>query len=182
MGKKNMGKQFERNFKEAVLKEGIYIHRINDSDLSFAGGNSKYTPKSEGDFLLYYKTLFLIECKSTGAKSISIQREKDGQGMIKLDQIESLIRCNSFPNMEACFLLNFRCDDEPLGQERTYILSIENFSEFLSISDKSSINEKDILAYGGIKMIQHRKRKYFTYETKELIDRYVEEKGVQVQW
>ena len=182
MSTKNPGKQFERNFKEAVLKEGIYIHRINDSDLSFAGGNSSYTPKSDGDFIFYYKTLFLIECKSTGAKSISIQRKKDGQGMIKIDQIESLTRCSQFPNVEACFLLNFRCDDDPFGQERTYILNIENFSEFLAIEDKSSINEKDIIAYGGIKMIQRKKRKYFTYETKELIDRYIEEKGVQVQW
>ena len=31
-------------------------------------------------------------------------------------------------------------------------------------------------------MKQEKKRKYFTYETKELIDRYIEEKGVQVQW
>jgi hypothetical protein len=80
MGAKNPGKQFERNFKEAVLKEDIYIHRINDSDLSFAGGNSSYTPKSEADFILYYKTLFLIECKSTGAKSISIQKKKRWAG------------------------------------------------------------------------------------------------------
>lgn len=182
MGNKNPGKQFERNFKENVLKEGIYIHRINDTDLSFAGGNSKYTPKSEADFILYYKTLFLLECKSTGAKSISIQRTENGSGMIKMHQIDSLIRCNQFPNVEACFLLNFRCDNDPFGQERTYLLNIENFSEFLEIERKSSINEKDIIEYGGIQMFQQKKRKYFTYETKELIDRYIEEKGVQVQW
>ena len=182
MGAKNPGKIFERNFKEATLKENIYIHRINDTDLSFIGGNSSYTPKSEADFILYYKTVFLIECKSTGAKSISIQRKKDGQGMIKLAQIESLINCSQFPNVEGCFLLNFRCDDDPFGTERTYLMNIRDFSDFLSIEDKSSINEKDIINYGGIKMIQKKKRKYFTYETKELIDRYIEEKGVQVQW
>ena len=68
------------------------------------------------------------------------------------------------------------------GKERTYLLNIENFSEFLEIERKSSINEKDIIEYGGIQMFQQKKRKYFTYETKELIDRYIEEKGVQVQW
>ena len=182
MGAKNPGKIFERNFKEATLKENIYIHRINDTDLSFIGGNGSFTPKSEADFILYYKTLFLIECKSTGAKSISIQRKPEGQGMIKLDQINSLINCSQFPNVEGCFLLNFRCDDDPFGKERTYIMNIENFSEFLAIEDKSSINEKDIMNYGGIQMHQEKKRKYFTYETKELIDRYIEEKGVQVEW
>ena len=99
-----------------------------------------------------------------------------------MHQIDSLIRCNQFPNVEACFLLNFRCDNDPFGQERTYLLNIENFSEFLEIERKSSINEKDIIEYGGIQMFQKKKRKYFTYETKELIDRYIEEKGVQVQW
>ena len=182
MGAKNPGKIFERNFKEATLKQDIYIHRINDTDLSFVGGNSFFTPKSEADFILYYKTLFLLECKSTGAKSISIQREKEKQGMIKLDQIESLINASQFPNIEACFLLNFRDDDNSFGMERTYLMNIEDFSTFLAIEDKSSINEKDINKYGGIQMLQEKKRKYYTYNTKELIDRYFIEKGVQVQW
>ena len=60
MGAKNPGKIFERHFKENTLKEGVYIHRINDTDLSFIGGNSSFTPKSEADFILYYKTLFLL--------------------------------------------------------------------------------------------------------------------------
>ena len=124
MGAKNPGKIFERHFKENTLKEGVYIHRINDTDLSFIGGNSSFTPKSEADFILYYKTLFLLECKSTGAKSISIQRKPEGAGMIKVHQIKSLIECAKFPNVEACFLLNFRCDDDPFGIERTYIMNI----------------------------------------------------------
>jgi penicillin-binding protein-related factor A (putative recombinase) len=180
MASNNLGKVFEKEFKKSAVNENLWYYRIADSDLSFCGGNSKFTNKSMADCLIFYKrVLFVAELKSTNAKSISIQRKPDGQGMIKLHQIESLIDNNLHQNVEGCLILNFRDDDNPFGIERTYIMNISDFSDFLVMEDKSSINEKDILNYNGIQMKQEKKRKYYNYKISDVLDRYFQERGVE---
>ena len=53
--KNNLGKVFEQNLQSYAKKDGIFCMRIQDSDLSFAGGNSKFTNPSLCDFIMFYK-------------------------------------------------------------------------------------------------------------------------------
>ena len=177
--KNNLGKVFEQNLQSYAKKDGIFCMRIQDSDLSFAGGNSKFTNPSLCDFIMFYKNhLFAVECKSTKYKSFSIDLGQDAKGakMIKAHQIHNLINCNTYDNIEGVFIFNFRIEDnDAIIDEHTYILNIENFSNFISVTGKLSINEQDIIDFGGIQCNQEKKRKYFTYDVKTLFDDYLEE-------
>lgn len=176
--KNNLGKVFEQNLQSYAKKDGIFCTRIQDSDLSYCGGNSKFTKPSLCDFIMFYdKHLFVIECKSTKYKSMSIDigQESNGTKMIKAHQIQNLIDSNMHDNVEGVFILNFRVEEnDTISDEHTYILNIENFSNFLTTTGKLSINEQDIIDFGGVKCNQEKKRKYFTYDVKTLFEDYLE--------
>lgn len=181
MSTNNSGKIFETNLKNEAQKQGLWIYRIKDSDLSFCNGNSKFTTKNIGDFLIFdcqKRVLFLIECKSTHYQSISFDREINDNKMIKLHQINSLTTNNQYDNIESIFIFNFRNEDDfhNIIDEDTYIMGIEDFNNFYCSSDKSSINKLDIVNYNGIRINQKKKRKYFSYDIKEGLEKFLEKK------
>ena len=177
--KSNLGKKFEQNLQKYAKEDGLFCLRIQDSDLSYFGGNSKFTNRSLCDYIMFHKGhLFAIECKSTKYKSFSIDlgQESKGNKMIQTHQIKNLVDSHIHDGVEGVFIFNFRVEEEDnIIDEHTYILNIKEFSEFISSTKKTSINEKDIVEFGGIKCNQSKKRKYFTYEVKDLLDRYIEE-------
>ena len=177
--KSNLGKKFEQNLQKYAKEDGLFCLRIQDSDLSYFGGNSKFTKQSLCDYIMFHKGhLFAIECKSTKYKSFSIDlgQESKGNKMIQTHQIKNLVDSHIHDGVEGVFIFNFRVEEEnDIIDEHTYILNIKEFSEFISSTKKTSINEKDIIEFGGIKCNQSKKRKYFTYEVKDLLDRYIEE-------
>lgn len=131
----NVGKNFENQLRKSVPKNILY-YRNKDTDLSWCGGNTKFTPKSEFDCLLYDgNNLFILELKSTKESRISFGEN----GMIKTHQIHSL---NSYKNYKKCivgFILNFRENNN-----FTCFLSIDSFNKLTESLDKKSINIKDI--------------------------------------
>lgn len=177
--KSNLGKKFEQNLQKYAKEDGLFCLRIQDSDLSYFGGNSKFTKQSLCDYIMFHKGhLFAIECKSTKYKSFSIDlgQESKGNKMIQTHQIKNLVDSHIHDGVEGVFIFNFRVEEkDDIVDEHTYILNIKEFSEFISSTKKTSINEKDIIEFGGIKCNQSKKRKYFTYEVKDLLDRYIEE-------
>ena len=179
MAKKNIGKDFEHRFAEASKKQGIYTHRLKDTDLSYNGNSvSSYTPKNKCDFYLFKSfkghlgCLFGIECKSTKYPSIGIQpTEEDPKKMIMAHQLESL-RDLSKNNIYAGFVLNFR--DEDLNEESTYYLSIEKMDEFLLETHKKSINETDC-RMRALPMDSILKRTKYTYDVDKMITDIIRE-------
>ena len=178
----NKGKKFERNFKSSAVNQEVLIVRLNDTDLSFMKSSkyigSRFTAENPCDFIVYdYPNIFFLELKSTEYNAISIQRlptdPKDK--MIKAHQIQNLIDSNMHDNVEGVFILNFRVEEnDTISDEHTYILNIENFSNFLTTTGKLSINEQDIIDFGGVRCNQEKKRKYFTYDVKTLFEDYLE--------
>lgn len=182
MGSKNLGKVFEKNFKESSQKQGLWVYRIMDSDLSFCGGNSQYTKSNIADFIIFdveYRNMFLVECKSTHYKSISFDREPADKKMIKLHQIKNLSENNQFDHVYSVFVFNFRNEDElhNIVDEDTYIMGIDDFNNFYCETDKASINKLDIVNHNGIRIDQQRKRKFFTYEIKKGLEDFTKVKG-----
>ena len=161
----NKGKLFEKDIKNSAQAQKIWILRLNDTSLSWVKEKTaRFTPHNVCDFLAYeYPYLFAWECKSTTYKSITIQREVKGQGMIKMLQIQDLTNLSLVNGIFSGLILNFR-NDEDISDNITYYLPIDKFNEFLAAEDKSSINQKDCEHYGGIVVPQSKKRVHYFYD------------------
>ena len=134
----NVGKNFENQFRKSITKNIMY-YRNKDTDLSWCGGSTKFTPKSEFDCLIYDGyNLFILELKSTKESRISY----GDNGMIKTHQIESLNKYSQYKNCISGFLLNFRENDN-----LTCFLNIKDFNILTNGSEKKSINIKEIAQY-----------------------------------
>lgn len=184
MATNNYGKKFESNFRESAKKEtDLWFLRIQDSDLSFCGANTLFTHESVADCLMFYnRILFVCEMKSTQYKSISIETDINelSKKMIKIHQIKSLSDNNKYNYVEGVFLFNFRDqENDIIKNEKIYLMNISDFLQFLCDTQKKSINEKDILDYGGIQGKCEKKRKWFTYYPKDLLNKYIERKGLR---
>jgi penicillin-binding protein-related factor A (putative recombinase) len=73
--------------------------------------------------------------------------------MIKAHQVTGLMKCGQYDGCYAGFLFNFRHHERKAGKrDKTYYISIHDFYKFLDDTDKKSINEADIIEYGGIEV------------------------------
>lgn len=159
----NEGKKFEIDIKGSVPEE-VYYLRIIDPALSFGQGEAsktRFTPSNPFDCIMYcYPNLFLLELKSTKGTSISF---KGSSPMIKEKQIAELQRGSKFKGIISGFLFNFRTTDN------TYFMPIDNFITFINSTDKSSINEKDIITNKAIVVKGELKRTRHKYYLGEFI-------------
>ena len=180
----NQGKKFEHSFKQACENDGIFCLRLTDSDLSFNPNKdlrSRFTVKQPADLIVYYNGyLFTLELKNTKGKNFSFQRDpKLPDGMIHYHQINSLVNMGLYDGIISRFVLNFRqeMDEKHDLEERTFFLSIDDFSRFMVESDKRSINMKEVIEYGGIEIESNRKRTQFTYATQNGFEEIIKQKG-----
>lgn len=165
----NAGKVFEGDWKQSI-PENVYYLRIIDPAISFSGedeeqGNShtRFSPSNPFDAIMYcYPNLFLLEQKSTKGTAYSFQGKSP---MIKEKQIKELTRGSKHKGIIAGFLFNMR------KYEKTYFMPIENFNKFLSETEKGSINQKDIFAYGAIEVVGQIKKVRYKYYIGEFIEK-----------
>lgn len=165
---RNEGKKFEEDFKKSV-PEDFYFYRLRDSGSSFNPTQEtglRFSWQNDYDCFIFYKdSFFPLELKSTQGTSMSIQFTKEEKGkMIKLSQINGLMKAQKHEGVYAGFLLNFR------KTEHTYWLSIKDFYLFYKFTDKKTINEKDIQENNGILIPQVKKRVRYTYDVKRMIE------------
>jgi len=167
---KNPGKQFEEDFKKSVPPD-TYYYRLRDGTGNFDGqknDNVRFQMTNDYDCLLYrLPMLYCLELKSTKGTSIGMQEPKGKTKMIKQSQIKGLTKAGAFKGICAGFILNWRTT------VNTYFLSIHDFNRYNSETTRKSINEKDVIGYGGI-VIAHRKLQVnFRYD----VDRFM--KGIE---
>lgn len=179
---KNAGKKFEQLWKQSAEKQGLFILRLNDSDMSFNPNKelrSRFTLKSPCDFIMFNDGhLYMLEMKSTHSKSISFQRELDNGGMIKLHQISSLSNAGLHERVEAGFVINFRNETEGESySEDTYYWPIEAFNDYFVSNDRKSAKPIDIVQHGGIIVSQEQRRKLYDYDVKKMLEDIIKEKG-----
>jgi len=170
---KNQGKIFEDSFRDSIDQSKIYYYRLRDSASSFGGGNDslRFSIKNDYDCFLYlYPNYYPCELKSNQGTSFSIQKEKEEKGKdIKLHQIEGLTKASNYNGIYAGLILNFRT------VEHTYWLDIKAFNEFNKNTIKKSINEKDIIEYGGVLIGQRKKKVRYSYDIDKMIEDIVRE-------
>lgn len=110
-----------------------------------------------------------MELKSTQGTSFSFQsKEKEKGKDIKYHQIQDLLKCNTYTDVFAGFIFDFR-------KSETYWLSIVDFNRFYEQTDKKSINEKNIITFGGIKIDKRIKKVNYSYDVVSLLNKIVVE-------
>ena len=164
----NAGKVFETDWKNSMIKDGLWNKRINDTPMSYTKIASKYTPKNPYDFLCFkFPFLYCLELKETQQPLMSIQVSEDepDNKHIKYHQIKGLADASKFEGVYAGFVMNFSFN----GMMKVYYLSIENFLEFLQIEQKKSINYSDVEKYHGIPLDFQKLRTHYKYNITELL-------------
>ena len=167
---KNQGKIFESQYKRSCEKQNILCVRFNDTSTSYIKEkNARFTPSNICDFFTFFKrNAFFIECKSTEYGSMSFSVDPKESKMIKAHQISDLSNLSLFDNVYPCFLFNFR-QKEGIDQD-TYLMHISDFNDFISKTDKHSINKLDIVQNGGIIVEQKLLRTNYLYNIEKAFD------------
>lgn len=147
---KNYGKDFEYDFINSLDKD-IYRKRLRDSVGLFG-------VKNECDFIIFYKNLFLLELKTTAAKSLSIQNIRPQQLLILTD-------LSYKDNIIAGFVINFRFCNE------TYFIGADKVSSYLLETGRKSI-PYDFLQKNGYKIPQKLKRTRYSYDLTDFIKNF----------
>lgn len=163
----NSGKIFESEIKDSV-PNNVYFQRMNDSATSWGKGvNTQFTPNNPYDFFAFYNgNLFCLELKSTKHTSLTFWREdfedrtKKQTFMIRKNQVQGLQKANTYDNIYAGFLINFR------EVERTYWVNIAQFMEYTKKEkfNKKSVNEDDLISMGALCIPQEKKRVRYKYD------------------
>lgn len=150
--KKNMGKVFEREFKDSVPPE-CYLERYKDDTSGF------YGVSNPADFRLYiYPSLILLELKSHKGKSLPLEKIRD-------NQLKGMLRAVEHYGVYGGFLVNFR------DLEETYFLSVELVEKFVLTGERKSI-PVNYFRENGLLIPQKKKRVLYSYDLKEWLGRY----------
>lgn len=109
--RKNMGKVFEKEFKDSV-PDNVYLERYKDDTSGF------YGVSNPADFRLYvFPMLILLELKTHKGKSLPLAK-------IRENQLKGMLKAVEHYGVYGGYLVNFR------DLEETYFLSVgyvENF-------------------------------------------------------
>ena len=154
MGRKNVGKVFEDNWKKSC-PNWLFVYRPPDASQSFdLSSKLRFSKKSPCDYFLYNgERLWTIELKSVAGTSISFEREKGDNGVIHFYQVENLKNFSEYKNIISGFLVDFR------GSDNTYFLNIKEWDDLINSIDKKSFNETDLLKFANPVLIDKKKLK-----------------------
>ena len=171
---KNVGKIFEDSIKQSIPDYCLLI-RLNDSLQAFKQSNlTRFTPKNPFDYLCFdtkSKTLFCLELKSTSNKYMGfedINSDEEQNSMIHKHQILGLLKCSTYSNVVAGFLLNFRLSDNEL----TYFMEINQFQKMCESINKKSFNIMDLVLHGAKKIQGDKKRTRYRWNLDEFFESY----------
>lgn len=148
----NVGKQFERNFKDSCDKQGILWERYPDSNKFNFGKGTRFTTQNPCDGHIFYKGhLYYIELKSskTGSLSFRLPPSKE-QTSIKPHQIKSLLERDKYDDVHGAFIIWF-CDRDTKTKKihgGTYYIPIQKFYQWAIHTNKKSINIDDAMMIG----------------------------------
>lgn len=164
----NTGKVFEEAIKKSIESvPDTYYYRLRDPASSFGDTSNnglRFSITNDYDCLAYKHPVFYpLELKSDKGTSFSFQTEKGQSGKnIKLSQINGLLKASKVTGIKAGFLFNFS------SIAKTYWLNIIDFYRFYQTTTKKSINEADIIEYGGILVQQTLKQVNYSYNISKL--------------
>lgn len=170
----NVGKIFEKEFKDSVLKNDYYFLRLKDPAQSFnksESQNLRFSLPNPYDCIIYsYPIMFALELKTKQSTSLTFWRKdfKKSSFDIKEVQIKGLTEASLCKGIVAGFVINFR------KTEHTYFLDIKDFNNMVKNINKKSFNENDVINNNGYLIAQKKKKVRFSYDIENFISEYKE--------
>lgn len=139
---KNLGKQFEQNFRKSIpVNNKIYYYRLKDSASSYYGGNEglRFSQNNIADAFLFYvgeynNLLFILEFKNHKGKSLPLSCIRENQlkemteASNKLDVMPVLVVF--FADIEECYSLNIEYVDKFIKENDRKSIPIDYFKEY----------------------------------------------------
>lgn len=157
---KNVGKLFEWEFIESI-QEWICLIRLQDAWWWSNATNTRFTIKNPCDFIMHNgKTLFLLELKTTKWASLPFSN-------IKWNQLYSLKKYDTYNNVEAYFLINYR------EKEETYLVRPDQIECVMKNRRSLPI---DFCRENCIRIPQTKKRVRYLYDLSILYNEVIDKK------
>lgn len=151
------GKQFEKDFRDSVERQGIFQFRPKDCPGAWhqnkddRPANVYFTARNEYDLILFFQgTLLTLELKSFGTTSFPFKSIRDSQ-------VEGLLKAARYDGVVAGVVLNFR------GFAKTYFIPIDLFVREQTSGPRKSINLSRAEAL-GIEIPQKLRRVHYSYD------------------
>lgn len=150
--KKNMGKVFEKEFKESVPAD-CFLERYKDDTSGF------YGVSNPADFRLYkFPVLILLELKTHKGKSLPLAK-------IRESQLKGMIKAVNYLGVYGGYMVNFR------DLEETYFLSVGYVENFVKAGERKSI-PIEFFRDHGIRIPAEKKRTLYRYNLSSWLKRY----------
>nr|UWD71681.1 MAG: Recombination protein U [Bacteriophage sp.]UWG12430.1 MAG: Recombination protein U [Bacteriophage sp.] len=150
--KKNMGKVFEKEFKDSVPAD-CFLERYKDDTSGF------YGVSNPADFRLFrFPTLILIELKSHKGKSFPLSKIRPAQKKAMLAAVKYL-------GVYGGYMINFR------DLEETYYLTVYQVDDFEKAGERKSI-PVEFCRENGIRIPSEKKRTLYRYNLSSWLKRY----------
>lgn len=150
--RKNMGKVFEKEFKDSV-PDNVYLERYKDDTSGF------YGVSNPADFRLYvFPVLILLELKTHKGKSLPLAK-------IRENQLKGMLKAVEHCGVYGGYLVNFR------DLEETYFLSVGFVEKFYYSGERKSI-PVEFFREHGIRISSEKKRTLYRYDLSSVLKRY----------
>ena len=164
--KRNLGKEFEQNFRKSVPDSSrFYYYRIKDNTSSFYGGNDnlRFSQSNIADaFMLYtnlelnYTCLFIFEFKHHKGKSLPLN-------CIRENQLSEMHKASKYLGVIPMLVVFFS------DVERCFALNIEQVCKFKEVEDRKSI-PISFFETNGIEIKTTKLRTQFRYDILDFVN------------
>lgn len=152
----NVGKRFEKNFKDSVPKD-IFVYRLKDGSAAWDNGDkTRFQATNICDFMLYKKPyIFLLELKSTKNKNLPFSN-------IKEHQRKELLKASNYNGVICGLLIEFS------SLNAVYFIEISRFQKFFNSTSRKSL-PIDYVIKNGIKIDLEMKRINYKMNIEKMI-------------
>lgn len=153
----NVGKRFEKNFKDSVPKN-IFVYRFKDGSAAWDNGSkTRFQATNICDFMLYKKPyIFLLELKSTKGKSLPFSNVKEHQR-------KELLEASKHDGVFCGLLIEFS------SLNTVYFIEISQFERFLLQMSRKSL-PLEYVSKNGVKIDLERKRINYKMNIEKMIE------------
>lgn len=170
---KNQGKVFEEDIMNSI-PESLFKYKLRDSASGWSGGDkARFTTNNICDLIVHDGIwLHLLECKSHKGNSIPTSPKVNTKGnithygVIKINQLEGLMKEHPKENVSAGFLFNLS------DKDKTYFVEVPEVYEALVVENKKSLSLEWIDQHGMLipQIRKGRSKNHWEYNLSNLLD------------
>lgn len=155
--RKNVGKDFEKDFKNSI-PDNVFYYRFKDSSGAWQQTEiTRFTTSNIADCLLFNGTkLYILELKTVKGKSFSFKN-------VRGNQLKEMLKASKFTGIVAGFVINFR------DVEKTVFIEVNEFYDIMNRCGKKSFNLQDLEFHHYTDIKRKKLKVHYRYDLSALI-------------